>query len=348
MPGPILIEEKKMTFANPVKAAENLPVVSTETLQPNFHLTFGLKKLFVGANGLRAGWRVLMFIALLAVLFGGFVLMRAGGPEAFREHYRNQNQSQITITPLLLGGSEAIALLFLCIPALVMGKIEHRKFAEYGLPLRLALRKDFWVGSLTGFLAISGTLLTIFLLHGFRVTGLAIHGTAILSSLLGWGIAFLLSALVEEFLFRGYIQYTLTSGIGFWPAAFVMSGLFGLGHFFNSHENARGSETVVLFGLLLCLFLRRTGNLWCGVGFHLGYDWGQMFYGVPDSGIVPYHNLLNSTLSGPQWLTGGMVGPEASFLTPLALLVVALIFRRYYLGTRYQVQKQQSTPVTVS
>ena len=336
-----------MTMANPVKAAENLTILSTESFQPSFHPSFGLKQIFVGSNGLRAGWRVLMFITLLAVLFGGFVLIRAGGPTAFREHYRNQNQSQITITPLLMGGSEAVTLLFLCIAALAMGKLEHRKIGEYGLPLRLALRKDFWVGSLTGFLAISGTLLTMFLLHGFRVTGLALHGAAILSSLFGWAIAFLLVGLAEEFLFRGYIQYTLTSGIGFWPAAFVMSGLFGLGHFFNSHENAVGSAAVVMFGLLLCLFLRRTGNLWCAVGFHLGYDWGQMFYGVPDSGIVPYHNLLSSTLGGPQWLTGGTVGPEASVLTPIALLLVALIFGRYYRETRYQIQRPQSTSVTV-
>jgi membrane protease YdiL (CAAX protease family) len=337
-----------MTIANPVKVAENLPVLSTESFQPSSHPRFGLKQVFVGPDGLRAGWRVLMFITLLAVLFGGFVVIRAGGPAALREHYRNQNQSQITITPLLMGGAEAITLLFLSIAAMAMGKLEHREFGEYGLPLRLALGKDFWVGSLTGFLAISGTLLTMFLLRGFRVTGLALHGTAILSSLFGWAIAFLLVGLAEEFLFRGYIQYTLTSGIGFWPAAIVMSALFGLGHFFNSHENARGSETVVLFGLLLCLFLRRTGNLWCAVGFHLGYDWGQMFYGVPDSGIVPYHNLFNSTLSGPQWLTGGMVGPEASFLTPVALLVVALIFSRCYRETRYQAQKQQSMRVTIS
>jgi len=336
-----------MISANPVKAAEHLPLLSTESFQPNSSLTFKLKSLFVGPNGLRAGWRVLMFTALLAVLLGGFVLIRAGGAGAFREHYRNQNQRQITITPVLMGGAEAITLLFLCVAAMVMGKLEHHKFGEYGLPLRLALRKDFWVGSLTGFFAISGTLLTIFLLHGFRVTGLALHGTAILSSLFGWAIAFLLVGLAEEFTFRGYIQYTLTSGIGFWPAAFLMSGLFGLGHFFNSHESARGSETVVLFGLLLCLFLRRTGNLWCAVGFHLGYDWGQMFYGVPDSGIVPYHNLLNSTFSGPQWLTGGMVGPEASFLTPLALLVVAVLFSRYHPETRYQVEKRRTIPVAV-
>jgi hypothetical protein len=118
-----------MNFSNPVKAAENLQVLSTESFQPSSRPTFAFKQIFVGPNGLRAGWRVLMFITLFAVLLGGFVLIRAGGPEAFREQY--WNQSHITITPLLMGGSEAITLLFLCIAALVMGKLEHRKFGEY-------------------------------------------------------------------------------------------------------------------------------------------------------------------------------------------------------------------------
>ena len=52
-----------------------------------------------------------MFIALTAVLMGGFVLIRAGGPEALRDGYKNQNQ--VTITPLLMGGSEALTFLFL-------------------------------------------------------------------------------------------------------------------------------------------------------------------------------------------------------------------------------------------
>jgi hypothetical protein len=69
-----------------------------------------------------------------------------------------------------MGSNEALVFLILCFITWIMGKIEHRKFSEYGLHLRLALRKDFWIGALSGFLAISGTLLTIFLLHGFRVT----------------------------------------------------------------------------------------------------------------------------------------------------------------------------------
>jgi membrane protease YdiL (CAAX protease family) len=254
----------------------------------------------------------------------------------------------MAITPFLISANDAVMLLIVGIAAWIMGKIEHRKFGEYGLPVRQALRKDFWFGSLLGFGAISATLLTMFLLHGFRITGLAVHGTTILFSLAGWGIAYLLSGLFEEFAFRGYIQHTLASGIGFWPAAFAMSGLFGLGHLLtDSNENVVGSVAVVMFGLLLCLFLRRTGNLWCAVGFHAAYDWGQMLYGVPDSGIVPYHNLLNSAVSGPRWLTGGTIGPEASVLTPIALLVVALGFSRYHRGSLSDM-KPPLLPVTVS
>jgi membrane protease YdiL (CAAX protease family) len=279
------------------------------------------------------GWRLLRFLALYGVLLGGLALVRAGGVRALGELYRNQ--AHMTMTPLVMGGSEAVNLIVLCIVVAVIGRWERRGFDDYGLPLRFALKRNFWIGSLTGFLTISSTLLGMFLLHGFRVTNVAIHGTEIVSSLVGWGVAFLLVGRFEEFLFRGYIQYTLTSAIGYWPAAWSMSCLFGLGHFLNSNENLLGSVVVVLFGLLLCLFLRRTGDLWCAVGFHLGYDWGQMLFGVPDSGIPPYHNLLSSSSSGPQWLTGGVVGPEASVLTPVALLVVAIVFSRRYPEIRY-------------
>jgi membrane protease YdiL (CAAX protease family) len=328
-----------MTFANRLKAANSAPLLSTESFETHSHPTSGLKPIFAGPNGLRAGWRLLIFLALVGVPVGGLLMAAHGHPRPPRD---------MAITPFLISVNDALMLLIVGVAAWIMGKIEHREFREYGLPVRQALRTDFWFGSLLGLGAISGTLLTMFLLHGFRVTGLAVHGRTILFSLGGWGIAYLLSALFEEFAFRGYVQYTLASGIGFWPAALLMSGLFGLGHLLgNPNENVAGSAAVVMFGLLLCLFLRRTGNLWCAVGFHLGYDWGQMFYGVPDSGIVPYHNLLNSTLSGPRWLTGGIVGPEASFLTSLALLVVAMVFSRYHRKTRYQVQGAQSMPVTV-
>jgi hypothetical protein len=111
---------------------------------------------------------------MVGVLLVTFVLVRSGGVQGFLDKQRSL--TQITVTPFLLGGSEGIAFLILCAAALVMGKVEHRKLGEYGLPWREALGRDFWKGSLWGFLAISGALLAMFLLHGFRITGLALHG----------------------------------------------------------------------------------------------------------------------------------------------------------------------------
>lgn len=294
--------------------------------------------IFRGPNGIRAGWRVLIFLALVAavslVLASPFLLLRLAG----KGKAAGQASFGVSgLTPLGLGISDATLFVVPAIAALIMARIERRTWGQYGLPARSAFGKDFWIGTLAGFSAISGCLLGIFALHGFHLTGLAIHGSTIASATVAWSLTFVLVGLAEEFSFRGYLQFTLTTGMGFWPSAFLLSGLFGLAHASNPGESVFGLLSVVLFGLLFCLFLRRTGNLWWAVGFHAGWDWGQtFFYGVPDSGLAPYHNLFNSSFSGPRWLTGGSVGPEASVFTPLALLMVAILFARAYRENRYQ------------
>ena len=301
-----------------------------------------LRTVFVGPNGIRAGWRVLIFLALVAAIVL-FVGLAAAIPIALLHVDKNSinkiGAAASGLTPLGLSLSEGALFLFPTIAALIMARIEHRKYGQYGLPIRFAFRKDFWIGTLVGFAAISGCLLGIFAFHGFRLTGLAAHGGMILSATAAWGATFILVGLGEEFSFRGYLQYTLSSGIGFWPSAILLSLLFGLAHKSNPGESNYGLLSVVLFGLLFCLFLRRTGNLWWAVGFHAGWDWGQtFFYGVADSGIPPYHNLFNSTFSGPRWLTGGTVGPEASIFTPIVLVIVGTLFTRVYRENRYQQQ----------
>ena len=241
------------------------------------------------------------------------------------------------LTPLGLSISEGVMFLDTVVAAFIMARIERRSFGVYGLPLRFAFSKNFWIGLIVGFVAISSSLLGISAFHGFRLTGLAIHGDTIISATLAWSATFILVGLAEEFAFRGYLQYTLTTGMGFWPSAILLSSIFGLAHAGNPGESKGGLLSVVLFGLLFCLFLRRTGNLWWAVGFHAGWDWGQtFFYGVPDSGFPPYHNLFNSSFSGSAWLTGGKVGPEASVFTPVVLGVVAILFARFYRENRYQ------------
>src|SRR5207247_2546236 len=84
-------------------------------------------------------------------------------------------------------------------------------------------------------------------------------------------------ALAEEFAFRGYPQFTLASGIGFWRAAALLSLVFGgLHYFLKPMENLADFASVGLIGLFLCLTLRRTGSLWFAVGFHAGFDYAAL------------------------------------------------------------------------
>jgi len=286
------------------------------------------KRVFIGPKGLRAGWRLLIFLLMLVAMgaVARAIILRFLIPAGFAPE---------KFTPWSVAVQDAIFVPIVAVAAWVMSKIEGRKIGQYGLPFRRGLTKQLWLGLWIGFLASSATVFIIYLLHGLQIATPKIHGTAILTAAAAWCGAFVLSAIAEEFLFRGYAQFTLATGIGFWPAALVLSALFGFGHLSNNGETILGGLSVVAFGLLLCLFLRRTGALWCAVGFHIGYDWTQtFFYGVPNSGLIPSHNLFSSTLSGPRWLTGGTVGPEASVICPIVLGVVALLFSLKYREAR--------------
>src|SRR5271168_5277406 len=100
------------------------------------------RRIFVGPNGLRAGWRLLIFAGLVVTLLASLVLIRTGGVQRFKEAQKHADE--ITVTPLLMIKSEAMAFLLLCVATLIMGKIEHRKCGEYGLPLRQGVGKHLW------------------------------------------------------------------------------------------------------------------------------------------------------------------------------------------------------------
>jgi uncharacterized protein len=291
--------------------------------------------LFYGPHGLRAGWRALIFLAIVVAIV--FLINVIGHYLTRRYGHRPINPAAITtLTPGLVAIGELTSLAVILVATLIMGRIEHRKLAHYGLPLRTPFPKYFWEGLFWGFLSISGVLFVISLFHGFRITGVDTHGSALALSAVQWTLAFLAVGFSEEFTFRGYVQFTLTTGIGFWPAAILMSALFAAAHISNSGESIFGLIQVAAFGIFACIALQRTGNLWWPIGFHAAWDWGQtFFYGVPDSGLNASHNFLHSEFHGPKWLTGGSTGPEASIFTLISLVIVSLLILRKYRAVRY-------------
>jgi membrane protease YdiL (CAAX protease family) len=229
------------------------------------------------------------------------------------------------------------------LPAVVLGRVEKRRWGVYGLPARKAFGKLFWVGAAWGFAGITLLLGTMYGLRVFDAGHLAIHGARIVKFALFWAVFFLLVGFFEEFLLRGYSQFTLTRVIGFWPAAVVLSCVFGVIHIRNEGEQWPGLLAVVVIGFFFCMTLRRTGSLWFAVGFHAAWDWGEtFFYSVPDSGTIFPGHLLKSSLHGPRWITGGSAGPEGSLLCFVVIAVIWVAFALVYPDVKYWASSEKS------
>ena len=218
----------------------------------------------------------------------------------------------------------------------IMAKLEGRSVADYGLPARRTLRGEFWKGAAMGFGSLTVLLVVMRAAGLFYFGHFALRGSDIFLWAGVFALVFLLVALREEFSLRGYALFTLTTGVSFWPAATALSAYFGYGHRGNSGESWLGLSSAAAFGLLFCLMLRRTGNLWLPIGFHTAWDWGQSyFYGVPDSGVVVPGHLLNSHAAGPAWLSGGTVGPEGSVLCLALMVVIWFAFAALFPAVKY-------------
>ena len=280
-----------------------------------------VSKIFLGTNGLRAGWRLLIFLAVLIACLLGFREVVVHIPTVNRM-VQPLREGRLVVSAALV--AEFQFVLSLLVAASVMSRIEGRSLADYGLPARDALGRYFWQGVAWGLLALTCVVTLIFAVGAFSLGSLALRGRSLVGHAIGWAIVFLMVGFFEELLFRGYVQFTLATAIGFWPSAFLLSIVFGFVHLGSRAENWMGGVTAGLFGLFLCLTLRRTGNLWFALGLHASFVYGETFiYSVPNSGFPSYGHLLNSTLQGPRWLTGGAVGPEASVMM---VVVLALMF----------------------
>jgi hypothetical protein len=119
--------------------------------------------------------------------------------------------------------------------------------------------------------------------------------------------------------------------IGFWPASLIIAAVFaGIHYFFKTGENVWDVITLIWFSLLICYSVLKTGNLWFAVGLHAAFDYMQLFViGSPNGALVPQGRLLDVTFSGPTWLTGGVLGTEASLLMyPLLALLTLYVWWR--------------------
>jgi membrane protease YdiL (CAAX protease family) len=299
-----------------------------------------LQKVFIGKDGLRAGWSLLIFISFFAVLI---ICVRVIGHKFHPGPKSAQPGAAVGISPYAFF-AEALPFLATLLITWIMSKIEQRPNSVYGLGGSRKLPR-FLSGLTWGVTCLSLLVLTLWKTGFLVIDSRLLFGRDIFRYGAIWLGCFLMVGLMEEYLSRGYLQYTLTRGLaglyqwafktpqsralGFWTAAAIVSILFGLGHRSNPGESPIGLLSAGLASLVFCLSLWRTGSLWWAIGFHTSWDWAQSFlYGVADSGTMVQHHLLATHPVGRLILSGGATGPEGSIfiIAPIALACIIIVF----------------------
>ena len=293
-------------------------------------------RVFFGPDGLRAVWSLLMFAAMFLVLIFvvGLALRKIVPP-----NQAPSPNSEASLRFLLL--SESIPFLGVLLVTWVMSKIERRPHSVYGLGGKHPFA-NFFAGLGWGVVCLSLLILMLWRTGHLVFDRRLLFGGSVFGYGALWLFGFFLVGLFEEYLTRGYLQYTLTRGfaglyqwlfktghstaLGFWTSALVFSVLFGLGHGSNPGESPIGLLSAGIVGFVFCLSLWRTGSLWWAIGFHASWDWAQSYlYGVADSGLMVQHHLLATHPVGAPILSGGTTGPEGSIFILGIFFVIVLI-----------------------
>lgn len=330
-----LSEEKFLSDNIQLDHSGDLSSRSTAPLPRPHH---GIHTIFIGPEGLRAGWSLLIYIALLAAMLFAATWITHKVHHAPPAQKSSQPHE---ITPRASILNEGVPFILVVFATWIMAKIEKRPVDVYGLGGSQKLR-HFATGLIWGVAFLSLLVLTL------KSSGLLVFNQRLLSgaSILRYGsiwlVGFLLVALLEEYLVRGYLLFTLSRGLsgiygalnaanprplGFWTAALLLSLLFGLGHESNPGESPIGLLSAGLASMVFCLSLWRTGSLWWAIGFHATWDWAQSFlYGVADSGTMVSFHLFSTHPVGRPLLSGGATGPEGSiYILPIMTLIAVVI-----------------------
>jgi membrane protease YdiL (CAAX protease family) len=205
------------------------------------------------------------------------------------------------------------------------------RFVERRAITELAPRKllpDGALGTAAGLLLFSAVVGALYLFGSYHVTGTNPNAdwvSALLMVGLGAGIG-------EEIMFRGVLFRIVEEGMGTWAALIVSALFFGAVHLGNPGATLWSSAAIAIeAGLLFGMLYHVTRSLPLCMGLHAAWNFTQgTIYGIPVSGTSA-DGWLVSTRSGPDWLSGGVFGAEASvvalaigLLCTLGLLVIAL------------------------
>lgn len=173
----------------------------------------------------------------------------------------------------------------------------------------------------------------VWLLGGIEFTGLRKFAD---TQFWDWAGVALLSGVFEETAFRGVVLRQLERLTGTWWALALTSILFGAVHLINPDATWVGAISLMVeAGILLGAAYLLTRRLWFAIGIHAAWNFTQAWvFSIPVSGTGQPIGLLVTERHGPEWLTGGVFGLEASMpaVVVATLAGLLLLWRAYRKG----------------
>lgn len=263
-------------------------------------------------------WRIIHFPPMTLVVAIGFMALASALATGLAAAVGARSDGHWAI----VGGS-LVAAVFVIAYIGFTRLIEHRPVAEFALNGALL---ELLAGLAAGALLFATVIGVIALAGGYRVIGT--QSAEILYPIIGISIV---SGVTEEIMLRGLFFRILEGWLGSWIALFLSAVLFGALHLGNPNASlVAGGAIAIEAGVMLAAVYMVTRRLWAAIGLHAAWNFTQGgVFGVAVSGIET-QGLLIPRITGPEWLTGGEFGAEASLpaviictLFGVAMLVVA-------------------------
>lgn len=229
--------------------------------------------------------------------------------------------------PVLPAGWKPVVQMLVCAAAL-LGYWAYVRTVE-GRRSVVELFSRGWAGELGAGLGLGAAIFSLvigvlFVLGNYTVARVNPASVALPALTLS-----ILAGVTEELLIRAVVFRLLEGWIGSWLALAFSALLFGALHLGNANATWLSSVAIALeAGLLLGAAYMVTRRVWLAIGIHIAWNFTQSgIFGAATSGIA-LAGVLEGRLHGPQWLTGGAFGPEASITAVLVCVGAGLLLLR--------------------
>jgi len=256
--------------------------------------------------------RIVAFPLTLLVIEFAVVVMAAILVQNFVHLVRTDRETPLNAALALLTAI-VVALTYLACCRWIERRHGSNDFARAGVV------RELGGGLVAGFVLFSAMAGVVALMGGLEIIG--VRGFGQFWSILAMA---LFSGVVEEVLFRGIVFRHLETMLGSWAALALTALLFGAAHLANPNATLFAAAAIALeAGLMLGGSYMLTRRLWLPIGIHAAWNFTQGWvFSVPVSGTAPPLGLLITRRVGPDWLTGGDFGLEASVVA-MALATIA-------------------------